>query len=202
MPQQPMTPAEFDAAVALGISRSACTDDHLKGLMLLVKQTQDVPGHIVEIGSYRCGATIAIAAAAQVCSPNKRVFAFDTFSGMPAVSEFDEHRAGDFGDANFSEIQEVVKPFSNINLVRGVHEETIPGFPINPLSLIFMDSDLYGSHVVALKYLWPRLSPDGIIVFHDWNTADCPGVKKAITEFVGDSPFSSTLCAGMLAIKK
>lgn len=186
----------------LGQNRSACTPGHLQGLINLVGLVKDVPGDIVEIGSYKCGSTIILAAASESCSPSKKVFAFDTFSGMPAVTEFDQHQAGDFGDVSFEEVQSVTKSLPNIHLIQGRHEDTIPVFPHNPISLLFLDSDLYQSHIVSLKHFWPDISEGGCVVFHDWNTADCLGVKKAISEFFGESLIKQSFVSGMLAVQK
>lgn len=143
-----------------------------------------------------------MAAVAESFSPEKTVFAFDTFSGMPNVSEFDEHKAGDFGDIDFEEIKTTTSQLPNIKLVRGPHEATVPSFSRRPISLLFLDSDLYESHLVALRHFWPDISQGGQIVLHDWNTQDCPGVKKAILEFFGPSPTNHFFLEGMLTVQK
>jgi hypothetical protein len=121
---------------------------------------------------------------------------------MPKTSQFDEHIEGDFGDMDFEEIKTATSVLSNIYLVRGTHEETIPSFAARPLAFIFLDSDLYDSHMIAMKYLWPMLSINGVMMLHDWNTADCPGVKKAVADFFGDRVINSAIISDMLAIQK
>lgn len=163
-------------AIALAKSRSDCHPSNVDTLVHLVNELGDVPGSIVEIGSYRCGATIALAAA----DPNKHVYAFDLFGGLPYRDAGFEN----FQDANFVEIQEITASFPNITLIRGLHEETIPAFSDQPLSLIFMDSDHYSSHKVCLDRLWPMLSSGGVAVFHDWSF---PGVQRAICETIPEN---------------
>lgn len=197
-----MASTRYSELTLLGQNRSACTPDHLQGLVDLVDAVKNIPGDIVEIGSYKCGGTIILAAASEICSPHKKVFAFDTFSGMPAVSEADQHKAGDFGDVDFEEVKKVTSALSNIELVQGRHEDTVPNFSPQPVSLLFLDSDLYRSHLVSLQHFWPLLSKNGIAVFHDWNTADCLGVKKAISEFFGTRMLNQTFVSGMFAVKK
>lgn len=193
----------FNGLLGYGVARSICSKDNLQTLTNMIHQTKNVPGDIVEIGSYQCGGTIVMAATAEhITKPIKQVFAFDTFSAMPDVSKFDEHKAGNFGDMDFEEISKAVAVLPNITLVRGVHEETIPAFPPRPLAFVFMDSDLYVSHLVALQHLWPMISTGGIIMFHDSNTIDCPGVRKAIGEFFGDTLIQRAEISGMLAIQK
>jgi len=63
-------------------------------------------GHIVEFGSYKGGSALFMAAAAKRFLPNTRVFAFDTFQGMPATDRsIDLHSAGDFSDVDLDDLR-------------------------------------------------------------------------------------------------
>lgn len=198
-----MSKVRVNGLIALGAARSICSQDNLHAIINMLAQVRNVPGDIVEVGSYQGGGTITLAAVSEdITNPVKQVFAFDTFSAMPAVSEFDEHKAGNFGDMDFEEISKAVAVLPNITLVRGIHEETIPAFPPRPLAFVFMDSDLYVSHLVALQHFWPMISKGGVIMFHDSKTDDCPGVRKAIAEFFGDMVIHQTIVSDMLAIQK
>jgi Macrocin-O-methyltransferase (TylF) len=177
-----MSPAfhgmEFDQALALGKSRSDCAPENIDSLVALIQEIKErnVPGAIVECGSYRCGATIAMAAAA----PQRTVFAFDLF-GMdrPAAAGPDSAFAH-VSNGDFEEIADATRTFGNICLVPGHHEVMVPKFPaVAPIALLFMDSDFYESHRVCLHNFWPMVSDGGIVVFHD------PGfeeVQRAIAE--------------------
>jgi O-methyltransferase len=162
-------------AIALAKSRSDCHPNNIDTLVQIVNELKYVDGCIVECGSYRCGATIAMAAAA----PNRQVYAFDLFGGLPYGNIGFEN----FADADFEEVQSVVSQFPNIQLIRGLHENTVPKFSAQPVALLFMDSDHYGSHWVALEYFWPMLLSGGMIVFHDWSFE---GVQTAIQLVLGD----------------
>lgn len=168
---------KFEDAITLAKHRSDCHPDNIETLVRVVRDLKNVPGDIVEVGSYRCGATIAMAVAA----PNKGVYAFDLFGGLP----YGQIGFENFADADFKEVQSTVVQFPNITLIRGKHEETIPEFcavdDFN-LSLIFMDSDHYSSHTVALGKFWPRLSSGGMVVFHDPSFA---GVQQSVLEVLG-----------------
>ncbi len=180
-----MTLTEFQEAVKLGKSRSDCSSACVE---LLVETVQihakaQIMGDIVECGSYRCGATIAMAAAAAYYETGKRVTAFDTWGGLPhgpAQQGFEN-----FADADFNEVVKVTTPF-NIALIRGKHEDTVPSFANlykflgrTGISLLFMDSDFYDSHVVSLRSFWPLITPRGGVIFHDWTFQ---GVQQAILD--------------------
>jgi len=171
-----MTENEYQAALQLGKSRSDCAPHYVNDLVALVRQSNNIPGCIVECGSYRCGMSIAMAATAEYYKSYKRVYACDTFGGLPYD---DQQTFLGFANTNFDEILEATAPF-NICFIRGRHEDTIPTFPKQPISLIFLDSDFYSSHKVVLEYLWPMLSPNGSIIFHDWTFE---GVQAAVKEF-------------------
>ncbi len=160
--------------IELAKQRSICHPNNIDTLVRIVNELKSVSGDIVECGSYKCGTTIALTA-----DPLKKVYAFDMFGGLPYGEGAGwEH----LGDGNFEEIQSVTVQFPNIVLVRGRHEETIPKFPNQPVSLIFMDSDFYASHKVCLEHLWPMLSSGGMVVFHDW-AFEC--VQQATFEVLG-----------------
>jgi hypothetical protein len=178
-----MQKQQFEEAIAIGKKRSDCGPENIDTLVKIIRESIDIPGAIAELGSYKCGATIAMAAASQYYAlpntPCKNVWAFDLFGGLPYGPNQNGFQS--LGNTDFKEIMEACKPYA-INFIKGVHEETVPAWAQSyprKLSLIFMDSDFYSSHVVCLKYLWPMLSPGGSIVFHDWKFAD---VQKAIKE--------------------
>lgn len=163
--------------VELAKQRSDCSPSNIDTLVQLVNEIRDVPGDIAECGSYRCGATIAMASVAPI---GKRVYAFDLFGGLPYG---DGVGFENFADADFKEILEATAPFKNITLIKGLHEDVIPKFASHafPLSLIFMDSDHYDSHKVCLSNLWPLLWSGGVVVFHDWGLE---GVRRAVSETI------------------
>lgn len=147
-------------------------------LVSLVKQVKDVPGDIVEVGSWKCGCSIAMAS-----QTYKKVYAFDLFGGLPYGPGFGFEK---FGDTSIIEIVAATRPYENLHLVRGLHELTIPKHPKNPIAMIFLDSDHYSSHRVTLDNFVPLLSTGSIIAFHDWSF---PAVQQAIKEIITPDKF-------------
>lgn len=153
-------------------------ESDLKLLQNLIEQRKDLPGCIVELGAYKCGSTIAMA---QVT--DKTVYSFDLFGGLPYGPQgaFDK-----FGATDFDAIVRYTCRYPNIKLVRGMHEDTVPVFPPQPITLAFFDSDFYDSHVTGLENIWPMVVEGGIVVFHDWLFDD---VQRAITDTVHPSTY-------------
>src|SRR5258708_6585148 len=104
-----MNSAEYEGAIKLAKSRSDCDEACIDALIGYVRETKDIPGDIVEAGSYRCGSTIAMAATTAYCGTDKMVYAFDVFGGLP----YGEGQAGfeNFADADFGEVLEATSPF-------------------------------------------------------------------------------------------
>lgn len=171
-------------AIKFGKSRSDCDSGCIDLLLRFVTDRANLEGCIVELGAYKCGATIAMAGVT-----NKTIYSHDTFGGLPY-----ENQGGfeNFGNTDYEEIAAVTSAFLNIRLIRGKHEVTVPEFPAQPVSLIFMDSDFYSSHQIGLATLWPMLVPGGAVVFHDWTFH---GVQQAIAEEI---PATETSFLGRL----
>lgn len=154
-------------------------------LSKIVEEVKDVPGIIVECGTYRGGSAVAIA----VTAPEKMVYCFDTFSGMPEVTEFDQHQKGDF-TATLLEVQNTVRPYPNIVLVPGLFKNTFPVLSAAQskaqISLLYLDCDLYESYKIALETFWPMVAPGGWLVAEDYMHESCKGAKKACDEFFGE----------------
>ncbi len=64
------------------------------------------------------------------------------------------------------------------------------------LSLVNLDADLYLPTKAGLEYFYPRLSPGGVIIIHDY-THEWPGIKKAVDEFMVSIPESLVILPDM-----
>lgn len=167
-----MNTTVFDG-IALGKSRADTSASDIDLIISLLRECHFVPGIICEVGSYRCGVSICMAAV----NPDRHVYAFDVFGGKPYEQQTSFQN---FANADFDEIRKAIEPLENLHLVRGQHEMTIPRFPKgSPIAFLYMDSDFYSSHRIALDVFGPRISPGGCIVFHDYAFAE---VKKAIAD--------------------
>ena len=71
-----------------------------------------------------------------------------------------------------------------------VKEGYFPDTAINfhhPVALVNIDADLYLPTRAALDFFYPKLSPGGVIMVHDYNFM-WSGVIKAVNEFVMTIP--------------
>ena len=68
-----------------------------------------------------------------------------------------------------------------MKFLEGWFDETLPKAPIEKLSLLRLDGDLYESTIIALENLYPKLSIGGFIIIDDFNAFQF--CKKAILDY-------------------
>lgn len=140
-----------------------------------VHACEKIPGDMAEAGVYK-GGTAAVMLAA---STAKRLHLFDTFAGLPhAESGF---AAGEYpGSAD--EVLRNLSPWTNrIDLHQGLFPDSAAGLEALRFSFVHLDLDLCDSTLSALEWFWPRLTPGGILLSHDYPLV--AGVVRAFHVF-------------------
>ena len=138
-------------------------------------------GSMAEVGVYKGGTAKIISCAA----PLKKLCLFDTFEGMPDVNmQVDIHRKGDFNDTSIISVKNFLKDHDNIHYCPGLFPETVSDLKDERFCFVHIDVDIYTSVKDSLIYFYDRMVDGGVIVFDDYEMPTCPGVKKAITEFL------------------
>jgi hypothetical protein len=121
--------------------------------------------------------------------PGTKVFAFDSFAGMPATDrQRDAHSAGDFADVSVDEVRQFAgnAGVHNLELVEGLFEDTIPTVipSIGPLRLSHIDCDLFGPIAASYDGSKTQMVPGGYIVFDDPLESSCLGAFEAVESLV------------------
>ncbi len=165
--------------------------DNLQSLCTAVIR-DDVPGDFIETGVWRGGASILMRAVLKVHGITDRlVWACDSFEGLPPPDP--EKHPADQGDIHhtFSTLavsqQAVEANFEKYGLlddqvrfVKGYFEDTLDGIPAERFAILRLDGDMYGSTIVALKTLYPRLSSGGYIIIDDFGLGPC---RQAVEDY-------------------
>lgn len=167
-------------------------------------QEHQIPGVIVECGVELGAGLVTIGnALEQFGSKDRTVLGFDTFSGMskPTEDDFMSDRTPaekvmsqyplrdgvrDFCYGSLEEVDAAIRlrtkyPRDNFHLVQGLVEETIPSFAPTQISLLRLDTDWYESTRHELEYLYPLLSPGGVLMIDDYGVWQ--GARKATDEY-------------------
>lgn len=166
------------------------------------KKYADKEGVYVECGVAAGAQIIAMACGA----PNKTIFAFDSFEGIPLPSNRDDQMPGiamlseaerkalpDPGkqklessgatcvslDDFWINIKESGVDWMNINSVKGWFEKTTLIFD-EKISILRLDGDLYNSTYVCLKNLYPNVIEGGLVIIDDWELKGC---RDAVVDY-------------------
>ena len=163
---------------------SMITDEQLFDLIQFIEQTKNIDGDVVEYGSLHGGSGAILAESVNYFCPNKNVWLFDTFKGIPK-SKFglDYHWTNSFMNNSFNEVSNAFRDLENVEVVRGDINETYNKINGN-ISFGYIASDTYESGVLLLEFLWPKLNKGGIIAICDYASyPNCYPLTVAVEKF-------------------
>ena len=184
----PWLAPEFRARFAKITHRTEVSIDRCWTIDQMVRQSLHIEGDVLEAGVYR-GGTALLLKQALPWEASRRLMLFDSFGGMKTVRDgVDRHREGDFADTSLDSVSAFVGRESFIEYFQGWIPETFAGLEDRRLCFAHIDLDLYESILDCLAYVYPRLSPRGVIVFDDYGFASCPGARRAVESFFADKP--------------
>ncbi len=179
-------------AFSVAGDRTILREDNRMNIYLLLRfYLNKIPfGHIIEYGSYRGGNAIFMAYVAQKLYPGMKVFALDTFNGMPTTDKnIDAHNTGDFSDTDVDILQQRIDDLKldNMVLVKGFFEDTNEGVMVQAdgkISLAHIDCDIASSVKYAYEGVRPYMVDAGYIVFDDGTVSSCLGATEVIEDLL------------------
>ena len=181
----------YQQALGLARGRTIITEENRINLFLLAKfYLGKIPsGHIVEFGSYKGGNAIFLAYIVNKLYPGVKVYALDTFAGMPQTdSKIDAHKEGDFSDVDLNELRSYVakKGITNLHFVKGLFHDTAPNVlkDVKQVALAHIDCDIYSAVAYSYDVVKEYMVPGGYIVFDDATVSSCLGATDAVETLV------------------
>lgn len=165
----------------------------------------DIPGAIVQCGTWRGGLAAMIAdTLAGAGDTEREIYLYDSFQGMPLPGEHDvkvsapEVRAVDLYHERQANGREWAKAVAanvqgamvrsgypgRVHIIEGDVLETIPGDAPQEIALLHLDTDWYESTRHELEHLYPRLVPSGVLVVDDYR--HWAGSRKAVDEYFSE----------------
>ncbi len=149
-------------------------------------QKLELKGDIAEVGVYKGGSAKLLA----ITFSDKTVHLFDTFVGHPSTynREIDGkyHWMGRFNDVSLQEVKEYLKDYKNVIIYKGIFPETAKPIKDKVFCFVHVDCDIYQSVMDCCIFFYPRLVPNGVMLFDDYTSSTCPGATKAVKEFIQD----------------
>lgn len=152
-----------------------------------------IPGDLIETGVWRGGACIFMRAILKAYGDTSRkVWVADSFLGLPPpdASSFptdagDKHHTyGDFLSVSRQQVENNFRAYGllddQVQFLQGWFKDTLPNAPIEQLSVLRLDGDMYESTIQALDALYDKLAVGGFLIVDDYELKPC---AKAIHDF-------------------
>ena len=173
-------------------------------------KTISLKGDVVEFGCY-AGDTSVLLAEAMKATPDKWLYLYDSFEGLPEKTIEDQSAAGwrfRAGELKVSP-ETVAHKFKKLSLPDPVivkkwfdqlDDSDLPA----QISFALLDGDFYASIKTSFEKIAPRLVDGAIIVVHDYRNSELPGVAKAVNEFIesNDSRYEFQLSASLAIFRR
>lgn len=189
-----------DALTMIGMAR-------LNNLETCIRTIHEegVPGDLLEAGVWRGGAAIFMRAMLQELDVKDRtVWLADSFAGLPPPdpATFPADRGNTLHTLKILRVgsDEVRSNFRKYDLLdeqvkflEGWFEDTLPSAPISELALLRLDGDMYGSTIVALAALYPKVTTGGFVVVDDYHAF--PACKKAVDHYRSEQGITDDIIA-------
>ncbi len=137
---------------------------------------ENIPGDFIETGVWRGGACIFMRGILTAYGEQSRkVYVADSFVGLPPPDS--QRYPADAGDTHYQyfqlaisreQVEENFKKYDllddQVEFVEGFFEDTLHKIDNNAFAMIRLDGDMYGSTIVALEALYPKLSKGGFCI--------------------------------------
>jgi len=155
---------------------------------------QSVKGDVVECGVWRGGMSAGIS---EILGKERNYYLFDSFEGLPEVTEQDgleakqwqEDKTSDRyfdnckAEINFAKKAMEIAGCKTSHFEKGWFNDTLPGFDkTSHIAVLRLDGDWYDSTMCCLTYLFPKVVSGGIIIIDDYYTWD--GCSKAVHDYL------------------
>ena len=157
---------------------------------------KNLDGDILDIGVYEGGSScILLRELLKNGVSDRRIFLYDTFTGMPEPTIEDgthiKERYDMFGPNNWvkgpldmvqSNVNKTSYPPENIEYVVGLVEDTLSNHPHKQIAYMRLDTDFYQSTKIELEELYPFVVDGGVIIIDDYYSKFV-GQTKAVDDF-------------------
>lgn len=153
---------------------------------------ENIPGDFIETGIWRGGACIFMRGILFAYGITDRtVWAADSFEGVPPPT-WPEDAGFDISRdvlpvlaVPLEEVQQLFRRYGlldeKVQFLKGWFKDSLPGAPIEKLSILRLDGDLYESTMTALDPLFDKVSHGGFVIVDDYGS--CPPCKRAVDDF-------------------
>lgn len=147
----------------------------------------------MEVGVYKGGSLYRIAEHLERNHPkqvrDRKFLGIDTFAGHPYSDQNRDpkhHYTGRFADTSYEGVKDSLKRFRFVEVIRGECGDVFPKLAQDQsFCYAHVDVDIAKSAILCTEFLYPRLSPGGILIYDEFRGY---GQEQYLTEFFKDKP--------------
>ena len=155
-----------------------------------VRACRHIAGDVVEFGTFRGGNAYIMLRSLETASCRKRLFLYDTFTGIPDVELTDEERArgfvGRYADTSVERVRKLLQPYQGqVEFQTGLIPESLACGGPEEISFIHMDLNSAAPTRHALEWLFPRWQSGGICVLDDYLWEGYEEQRVVVDQFFG-----------------
>lgn len=152
-------------------------------VMSMARSMTRLPGKFAEVGVYQ-GVTAKLIASVK---GDRELHLFDTFEGLPPDCEKDAgvHRVAQYA-CSLESVRSYLADYDNVYFHKGIFPESASDVEESQYAFVHFDVDLYEGTLACLEYFYPRMTPGGVLISHDYGML--AGVQRAFQEFMADKP--------------
>lgn len=169
--------------------------------------TNNIEGDVVELGCYVGTTSLFLQETLMSKAPYKRLYVYDSFSGLPEKTHKDQSPAGlQFVPGELATSKKVlIQHFKQAGLplpkITKAWFSDLRATDMPPTTCFaFLDGDYYESITDSLKIVWNTMPRGSIIVVDDYINEALPGAKKAIDEWLATHTYQHMQSRASLAI--
>lgn len=182
----------FEKDYQLVKDHTLCSRDRCYVLKMTLCQALLGQGDVFECGVFRGGTALLEAITLDANSNgkvDKKLHLFDSFRGMPdSAPGIDRLKAGDLGTTSVEEVALLLKNFSFVKIHPGFIPQTFSDLQVSKICWAHIDVDIYQSVRDCIEYIYPKLTPSGMIIFDDYGFPSCAGARRAVDEAFASLP--------------
>ncbi|MCB4862596.1 TylF/MycF family methyltransferase [Sphingobium sp. PNB] len=185
----PWLEPDFQKLSAEVYGNTCLKPESLYTLLHHLRETLHLEGDALECGVWRGGSAKLLFD--MLRGSTKTLHLFDSFEGMAVANDaLDQHEAGDFSDTSLDYVRRFVSGGAKTGLAfhKGWIPQSFAGLDDLMFCFAHIDLDLHQSILDALEFIYPRMTPHGVIIFDDYGFASCPGARKAVDDFFANKP--------------
>ncbi|HSX12811.1 MAG TPA: TylF/MycF/NovP-related O-methyltransferase [Chlamydiales bacterium] len=164
-------------------------------LYSFAKQSLLAKGDFIECGVHHGGGSHTMAFVLDRFAKTRIMWCFDSFQGFSKPCEKDLEVTSNKQffrefDLNNTSVELVKKTLNQhqcpIKIVQGWIPNTFDAIKDRTFCCAHIDVDLYDPILESVKFLYPRMSKGGIMIFDDYGFPMCPGARQAVDEYFQD----------------